>query len=108
MRYKHGAVLSQGSRILGAGYNIHGCAPPPPNKITIGRPRAGVHAEASALAGIRKTDIIGSTILVLRINAIGELKSSLPCIKCLKLLRRRGVRKAIYSTAAGTFERMYL
>ena len=108
MRYKHGAVLSQNGRILGAGYNIHGCPPPPPDKVITSRPRSGVHAEASALVGVRKTDIIGSTILVLRINATGELKTSLPCTKCLKLLRRRGVRKVIYSTAVGTFERMYL
>ena len=107
MHFKHGAVLIQGNQILGTGYNIHCCNPTMNTKLSE-RPRASIHAEASALVHVRREHMIGAVMLVIRVNPQGLLRNSKPCTKCLKLLRRRGIRKVIYSTSAGDFMNQYL
>ena len=104
--YKHGAVLIQNGRVLGAGYNVHG-RPPCKGEIAE-RPRGWIHAEASALVHVKRSQMHGATMLVVRVNPKGLLRDSKPCTKCLRLLRRRGIRKVVYSTSAGNFLNCYL
>lgn len=65
----------------------------------------GVHAECSALKGINKAD----TILVVRVRKLdGNLTCSLPCPKCQKFLKDKGIKKVFYSDWDSSIKEMRL
>ena len=108
MSYRHGAVLVSKNKILGSGFNNFSHSVGNVNFQIPGRKKPCVHAEVSALKGIRHDQIRGSTIFVIRINREHDLKMSYPCKRCVSMLRRKGVRKVTFSTGSGYFDHIYL
>lgn len=64
------------------------------------RPFPAIHAEARL---IQKLDV-GATVWVARSLKNGHLALAKPCPDCERALRRRGVKKVIYSTGPQAFE----
>lgn len=95
--YRHGAILIKKGEILGAGFNINHFRN---TDVFVDRPTPSHHAEERAMVGLRHDQIRGSTIMVIRIdnNNGCNLKMSKPCKRCLSLMKRKGIRKVIFST----------
>lgn len=98
---KHGAVIVKGGRVLSVGVNKWR------NKVnqhpvgTEYNPHLTYHAEIDAL--IRCPDTVGATIYIARVGKDGLQKFSRPCQRCMKEIRKAGIKKIIY-TADNTGE----
>lgn len=64
------------------------------------------HSEVRALKSIEP--VKGLTLINIRIGRSGNIKSSFPCLKCLKTMRDHAVRRVIYSNEAGQFQEFFL
>lgn len=104
-RWKHGAVVVRGGRVLGYAPNKFRNSPyVDPKNVTD-------HAEAAIIRELLKNypDLRGSTIYIARINNNNEVKMSRPCINCMKLIVDAGIKEIIYTNDAGGYsvERIY-
>lgn len=97
-RYRLGAVVVKGSRVLSTGFND--CSY---NGITKTRT---THAEEAAITKLlrarRFSDLVGSDLYVLRITKGGRTALSKPCDRCMHLIRSVGIRTVHYTTDSGT------
>jgi deoxycytidylate deaminase len=89
--YHHAAIVYRGGRVISSGFNHH-----------------EIHAEANALFNIWPNKRKGCRLLSIRVSRTGSLLMAKPCTKCLRMLRRDGIKSVDYSTAEGTIERMKL
>ena len=110
--FRHGAVCFKRGAIYGFGHNDN-------NKVIswARAPQARVenknfkcqdkyfstHAEIAALHNVNADCVVGSTLLVVRITKSNELALSEPCSKCLFVLKKRGIRKCIFSIGPDIF-----
>ncbi|MFD9631076.1 cytidine/deoxycytidylate deaminase family protein [Streptomyces violascens] len=92
-RYRIGAVLATGNRVLTFGPNTSRNSP------TVDFLNATYHAEENALRRARRTK--GTVIYVARVNALGKPMLAAPCPRCVRALTLAGVRKAVYTTSEG-------
>lgn len=83
-RFKHGAVVVRGGRVLSIGYN-----------------KGKIHAEVDALKKV--SDPSGTTLYVVRIGHDGKLRLSRPCNNCLNYAINCGVKRIVYSIADGEY-----
>ena len=91
---RHGAVLTQGGRVLGTGVNI--------NKndaaiIGVDVTLFSVHAEVAAWKSAGSPKLHNATMYVARVSKRGKPVMSKPCTKCQEFLRSVGVRKVVYT-----------
>lgn len=104
LRRQFGCVLVDGKRILSVGHNKRS-HPKIPNVTNQNGERKfwGLHAEISAL--LRCTsDVRGAFVYIWGQNSsTGNLVYSGPCDLCQKVLKERGVSKAIYPLKVGGF-----
>lgn len=85
-----GAVVVKGGNVLSKAANL---------SRPFGLDNCGFHAEERALR--EDIDYRGATIIVVRINSkSGNTGLSRPCIKCMKIIRSRGLKKIIYLSDA--------
>lgn len=93
-RYKVGAVVAMGNRIVSVGINQQKTHTKSPSRFKT------IHAETHALlrAGHRAC---GGTIYVVRILANGSFGISRPCPDCEALLRSAGIRRMVYIDREG-------
>lgn len=89
-RFKLGAVIARGNRVLAKAYNINKTHP----KYGSGKFKA-LHAESAVIyQSIRRgIDLRGTTMYVYRYN--DNLAKPCPC--CQKLIEKYGIKKVIYS-----------
>lgn len=99
-RYRLGAVIAKGDRILSSASNeIRHCRAVPqafPESL---------HAEAAAISKLlhrRLHDLAGSTMYICRVNRSGLASLARPCPDCLDLIKSVGVRKIVYTTGPNT------
>lgn len=59
------------------------------------------HAEMSCMHGMPKDVMAKCSMLVLRIDKKGELKSAKPCLACVRALYDSGIKKVYYSSYSG-------
>lgn len=104
MNYRHGAVLLSRGKVVASGYNYTLLT----REVFSTRPHPGFHAEECCLASARARRVWGDTILVVRVNPRNELRLSRPCKRCLGLLRRKGVRRVLFSNDQGGIESLLL
>jgi len=90
-RWKVGAALVKGGRIVSTGHNISKNNPSLPG---IPLRSCSVHAEASALRGV---DACGATLYVARVTRRNTLGMARPCAGCEKLLRAAQVRRVVWT-----------
>jgi cytidine deaminase len=91
--FKHGAVLTTGKNIISFGHNED------VNRHYIFK---SLHAEMSAVKNakqlkLKKNEKKDLTMVVVRVNKMGLLRHSKPCLHCQQIMKDFGVRKVIYS-----------
>ena len=98
-RFKIGAVVFKGNRILSSGHNeIRSSNIPSKHKLY----NNSVHAEQAALLGTDWNKLKGCSILVMRCSKTkGNLSNAKPCPLCQKLLAHIGIRNIYYSNEMG-------
>lgn len=97
-KHKHGAAIFKNNRLLAIGHN---------------KKYPSRHAEEDAICKVLKNNnkrnhLRGSTIYVVRVGKNGMLKNSMPCNKCLSLIKFVGIRHIIYSTIGGNIQQIDL
>ena len=101
-RYKLGAVIFKGSRIISSGYNQFRYSSIPVRYRKVERT---LHAEQAALLGIDWTTLKNASILVLRSNNSGNLSMAFPCEYCYESLSYVGIKWIYYSNRKGEIVR---
>lgn len=99
-KYRLGAVITKGGRVLGQGHNEVGRytkSNPHPYKDSI---HAEVHAILDALRRGKGSIPTGASLWVTRIGNSG-LRSSSPCSYCRLFALANGIKKVIYTTNDG-------
>ena len=108
-RYRLGAVVAKGNRVLGVGFNNQGKTHPIMRKYDPGEFRpGGIHAEVKACQGASYRELSNAEIYVARILRSGEPALAKPCEICQRFLRAMGVKKAYYSMPEGRMGKMEL
>lgn len=93
-KFRVGAVIAKGSRILGAGSNdMHKTHPKSMSSTKC------IHAEHAALINSGPSDLIDAVAYVSRITRDGATAIAKPCSSCRKLLFNAGIRKVFYSVS---------
>lgn len=93
-RFKVGAVLTKGGRIMGHACNHRRNLP------TTDFRHATFHAEEVLIRRIRMSR--GSVIHVARVNSAGAPLLARPCLRCQQTLAASGVARAYYTTDSGS------
>jgi deoxycytidylate deaminase len=88
-KYRVGAVILRGTRVLSYGHNKVKTHPASTN------PWRMVHAELDALYKLDKAQLEGATICVVRLSSAG-LASSKPCPHCREAIEEAGLGRVIY------------
>lgn len=93
-RQRHGAVLTQGGRVLGIGVNVNKNDPvySGENQLAF-----SIHAEEAALRSWGGSGLKGATIYVARLGKRNIPLNSKPCASCQKMLKEAGVRRVVYT-----------
>lgn len=104
--YKLAAVLYKGGSVLRIACNSHKALGYRRKYFWHGD--ATRHAEMNAIHGIPRDVIQGCSMLVVRVNANGELVSSKPCGACAKMLVDSDIKKVYYSNYDGRIVRLDL
>lgn len=98
---RHCAIVAQGSKILGIGFNRHGWSFKQKGRYPVKKMNdncCNVHAEVDALLRVsNRDDINGSTVYVVRTTKNGNLAMSQPCPMCSEILKEHGVKRAFFS-----------
>ncbi|MFF6984676.1 hypothetical protein ACFZAV_45235 [Streptomyces sp. NPDC008343] len=92
-RYRMGAILARGNRVLAAGPNVFR------NAANVDFRNATFHAEETVLRRARRTT--GAVVYIARVNAAGNPMMAAPCRRCQAALSAAGVVRALYTTGAG-------
>ena len=93
-RFKIGAVVAKGKRIISVGYNqMHKTHP----RMYKQNPKKKLHAELHAIIGIYKTDLTNATVYVYRERLDGLIGLSKPCIYCQVILEEAGIKKVFFT-----------
>lgn len=102
-RFRIGAVIFKGKRIISAGHNgIRSSHIPDKHKNYMN----SLHAEQAALLNIDWTKAKGCSILVMKISKKqGTLSNALPCPMCMTILKHVGISKIYYSNSEGEIVR---
>lgn len=100
MKFKIGAVIFKGSRILSTGHNeIRGNSIIHPKYKNLD---CSIHAEQSAVLNIKDwTSISGASILIIRITKKGNFSLAYPCPMCQNMLKFLKLKKCFYSNRSG-------
>jgi deoxycytidylate deaminase len=94
-KFRVGSAILKGSSVISTGYN---CRKTNPNSNTR---YFSQHGELRCLLSASGIDIAGSDIFVARVTPGGRLGMARPCEKCLEVLRKAGIRRAIYTDQSG-------
>lgn len=88
-RFRHGAVIAHGSRVLAVGVNTHRADP---LNVTDPKTDSAWHAEISALRSLRTTvDPSRLSLYVARVLKDGTPANSRPCAGCQAVLDYLGI-----------------
>lgn len=94
-RYRHGAIVVKGGRILSTGINKVKNHPDVfEDKETI-LENSHIHAEVDALKKVGR--VKGATIYIVRVNKTGKTGLSRPCDSCYERIVDAGITKIIYT-----------
>lgn len=106
-RFRIGAVIFKGSRIISSGHNGIRSVFQIKNKFK--KYENSLHAEQSALMNIDWSKVKGCSILVMRISpSKGILGNAEPCEICQRILEHTGIKTVYYSNEKGEIVRVKL
>ena len=101
-RFKMGAVIFKGNRIIGKGYNaIRSCSSIDPK---YRRFNNALHCELRALLSVKNwKNLKGADMLVIKISkTTGSLSNAKPCYHCQCALQSVGIRNVYFTDVNGT------
>lgn len=99
-RFKIGAVIFKGSRIISSGHN--GIRSSANIKDKYKKYKNALHAEQAALLNIDWNKVKGCSILVMKVSlSKGILGMALPCEMCRTILNHVGIKHIYYSNEKG-------
>jgi len=98
-RWKHGAVVAKGNKVLGFAPNKFRNAP------AVDEHNVSDHAERATLRELLKVreDLRGCTIYIARINKHGETMMSRPCVWCMLAIVEAGIKEIVYTNEVGSY-----
>lgn len=98
---RHGCIIFKGSRILSTGFNqLRHCSKLDKKYLKwVG----SLHAEQATIL-FNQSDLKRSSLLVIRLNNMGQLMYSKPCKVCEALIRDVGITKIYYSGKGGVIQ----
>jgi deoxycytidylate deaminase len=97
-RFKHGAVLAVGKRVLAVGVNTFRCNP---QSASDPKREASFHAEVAVLRQLGYAVPSRAVLYVARVNKAGDTLLSAPCPNCQQEINRTGIRTVVYTTGDG-------
>ena len=97
-KYKVGAVIFKGNRILSSGHNSKRSSSIPTR---FKKFKNSLHAEQCALNGMNWKKLKGASILVVRTNLNGNISKSYPCEYCLKTIKHIKLKWLYYTNREG-------
>lgn len=99
-RFRIGAVIFKGSRIISSGHN--GIRSVSQIKDKFKKYENSLHAEQAALISIDWNKVKGCSILVMKISpSKGTLSMALPCEMCRAILNHVGIKNIYYTNQKG-------
>lgn len=98
-RWKHGAVVAKGNKVLGFAPNKFRNAP------AVDEHNVSDHAERATLRELLKVreDLRGCTIYIARINNDGKTMMSRPCTWCMWAIISAGIKEIVYTNELGSY-----
>ncbi len=99
--FRHGAVLFRGSRILNCSANQKRFTQFARKFASNDLRFATLHAEIGAILNQPREKLIGSDVLVVRINKTGSFMNSKPCPMCASAMKHVGIRRVWFSNSIG-------
>ena len=106
-KFKIGAVISKGRRIISFGINKYKSHPKQINPHTK-QQGTSIHAELDALIRAPYPLINNSSIYIARLLRNGETGYCRPCSSCIILLKQYGIKKMIYTLENDEIKEEYL
>ncbi len=104
-RYRLGAVIFDKNQIISVGNNDYTKTHTRSNSVAKGNDGGmltrAIHAEFSALINNNPEDLIGSDILVVRIDPFSQLRMAKPCTSCYSLIKEARIRNLYWSDNFG-------
>ena len=92
VKQRHGAVIVHNNEVIGVGFNKY--------DFYSKKRRCSIHAEEDAINHVLPKNagkLPYSRIIVVRVNAAGEMKLSKPCDKCYRCIVATGIKRVYYS-----------
>jgi tRNA(Arg) A34 adenosine deaminase TadA len=98
-RWKHGAVVAKGNKVLGFAPNKFRNAP------LVDEHNVSEHAERATLRELLKCrdDLRGCTIYIARIAKAGNTTISRPCTDCMAAIISAGIKEVVYTNEMGSY-----
>jgi cytidine deaminase len=93
-KYRLGAVLFKGSKVISTGFNSNKTHPGIVKYFT----HARVHAEFDCILHADPEAIKGSSMFVLRTTRAGQTTIARPCPLCVQIMREYGIEKVYWTT----------
>lgn len=94
-RYKHGAIIVKGGRVISTGVNKIRNHPDVLDSDKLIKTNAHVHAEVDAIRKV--SSLKGAKIYIARITVGGNPGLSRPCDRCYQAIVRSGISKIVHT-----------
>jgi tRNA(Arg) A34 adenosine deaminase TadA len=105
-RYRHGAILARGSKILASATNkVRNSPLIAPDDVTFHAEEMVVreYCRIKSVSYLAPMDLDDITIYIARVDANDSQKLSRPCEKCMKTLEYFGIREFVYTNELDGF-----
>lgn len=105
-RFKIGALITKGRKIISTGYNTLLKSHPLQAQYAalVGKPEAiFLHAEMAAIieARSKNIDLNGTTLYIFRRGLGGDVRIARPCMICMNAIKDHGIKEICYTTDMG-------
>lgn len=105
-RCRHCSFLLVRNKIVSIGCNSY--IKTNPMSLKFGARDGFLHSELSAIVNAsRSIDLSKTTMYNVRISLTGQVKLSMPCPSCQKVLAAFDIRRCYFTTEQGNFERFF-
>ena len=99
-RQRHGCVITRGGSVLAVGVNTFRNHP---NTVSNPSEESSFHAEVNAIRSV-VNGVAGATAYVARVNRAGQIRMSMPCIRCYRALEAAGIKRVVWTTNTDEIE----
>lgn len=101
----HVCFILKNNRIVSLGWNLNKTHPVT-HRFPYRSKYQKLHAEFVAINKLKNTDFSSLRLVVVRVNRLGILLNSKPCIGCKSIIEKLEFKEVWYSTNMGKFEQL--